>query len=132
MKILEYIRNNEILKIFLKFPINSFISFLIRFSTLYFFVDLLEYNYSRVYLITYLYIVFQSYFIQKYFVQKSSHSNFLQFFFTNILLGIFEYGLIYTLQIFFDSYYSFMLIITAIIIYLFRFYFYTFKIFKKN
>ena len=132
MKFLKILKSNEYFKIFLKFPINSFLSFLIRFFSLYFFVDILKYNYSTVYLNTYLYILFQSYLIQKYFVQKSSENNFIKFFFANIFLGFFEYGLIYILQLFFNSYYSFMFIVAAVVIYFFRFYIYTFKIFNKN
>ena len=131
-KVLEIIKKNEYLQIFLKFPINSALSFLIRFLCLYFFVDLLNYNYDTIYLVSYVYIVCQSYLIQKYFVQKSSENNFFKFFFTNIFLGFFEYALIFVLQIFFNSYYSYMLIVSAILIYFFRFYIYTFKIFKKN
>lgn len=125
------IKGNKYLKIFLKFPINSFISFIFRFLSLYFFVDLLNYDYNAIYLLTYVYIVFQSYFVQKYFVQRSSEKKFVKFFVTNILLGLIEYTLIYIIQLFFYSYYSSAFIFSAIIIYFFRFYIYTFIIFKK-
>ena len=132
MKLIKVIKEREILKIFLKFPISSFLSFLIRFLSLYFLVDLLEYNYNAVYIITYIYVVIQSYLIQKYFVQKSSQDAFIKFFISNIFLGILEYGMISALQLFFNSYYSLMLVVSAIIIYFIRFYIYTFKIFKNN
>ena len=131
MKLFEILSDSKYFKIFLRFPINSLLSFVIRFVSLYFLVDLLNYDYTSIYLITYLYIICQSYVIQKYFVQKSRENAFTKFLFSNIVLGILEYTLIYFLQIFFSSYYSYMFLIAAAIIYLLRFYIYTFKIFKR-
>ena len=131
MKLKKNFKNNEYFKIFLKFPINSLLSFLIRFLSLYFFVDLLFYDYNTIYLITYFYIICQSYFVQKFVIQRSSENNFVKFLFTNIILGFVEYTMIYYLQIFFN-YYSSSLIVAGLVIYFFRFYFYTFKIFNRN
>ena len=131
MKFSEIKSDNKYLKIFLRFPVSSLLSFIIRFFSLYLFVDLLKYDYTSVYLIVYLYVVGQSYLIQKYFVQKSKENNFTKFLFSNIVLGIFEYLMIYFLQIFFNSYYAYMFLVTALRIYLLRFYIYTFKIFKS-
>lgn len=124
--------DKKYIKIFLKFPINSFLSFLIRFSSIYFFVDFLGYSYTTVYLVSYLYIVCQSYLIQKHFIQKSIENKFTKFLISNIFLGFFEFLLIYILQLFFNANYSQLLVVAAIIIYFIRFYIYTFKIFKKN
>ena len=131
MKLFEILSDSKYFKIFLRFPINSLLSFVIRFVSLYFLVDLLNYDYTSIYLITYLYIICQSYVIQKYFVQKSRENTFTKFLFSNIVLGILEYTLIYFLQIFFSSYYSYMFLVAAAIIYFLRFYIYTFKIFKS-
>ena len=132
MKLVKNFKKSEYLKIFLKFPINSLLSFSIRFLSLYFFVDILSYDYNTIYLITYFYIVCQSYFVQKFIVQRSSKNNFKKFLLTNIILGFVEYAMIYCLQIFFNYYYSFSLVIAGLVIYFFRFYFYTFKIFNRN
>mgnify|MGYP001309118888 CR=1 FL=1 len=132
MKLIKNFKKSEYLKIFLRFPINSLLSFLIRFLSLYFFVDLLSYNYNTIYLTTYFYIMCQSYFVQKFIVQRRSGNNFKKFLLTNIILGFVEYAMIYCLQIFFNYYYSSSLIIAGLVIYFFRFYFYTFKIFNRN
>lgn len=131
MKLFEILSGSKYFKIFLRFPINSLLSFVIRFVSLYFLVDLLNYNYTSIYLITYLYFICQSYVIQKYFVQKSRENTFTKFLVSNIVLGILEYTMIYFLQIFFSSYYSYMFLVAATIIYFLRFYIYTFKIFKS-
>ena len=131
MKLFEILSGSKYFKIFLRFPINSLLSFVIRFVSLYFLVDLLNYDYTSIYLITYLYIICQSYVIQKYFVQKSRENTFTKFLFSNIVIGVFEYALIYFLQIFFSSYYSYMFLIAAAVVYFLRFYIYTFKIFQS-
>lgn len=131
MKFLKIFADRKYFRIFLRFPINSLLSFVIRFFSLYFLVDIYNFDYTLVYITTYSYIIFQSYLLQKYFVQKSMKSNFILFLFSNIVIGIFEYALIYFLQIFFSSYYSYMLFVAAAVVYLLRFYIYTFKIFKS-
>lgn len=131
MRITEILKSKKYIKIFLKFPINSILSFVVRFFSLYFLVDILNYSYTVVYCSTYLYVVFQSYLVQKYLIQKSSANNFLKFLITNLILGFFEFSIIYVLQLQFNSYYSYLLIFAASIIYFIRFYIYTFKIFKN-
>lgn len=131
MKLIKSVKNSEHFGIFLRFPINSLLSFLIRFLSLYFFVDLLSYDYNTIYLISYVYILCQSYFVQKFIVQRSSENNFIKFLLTNFILGFVEYTMIYCLQLFFN-YYSYSLILAGLFIYFLRFYFYTFKIFKKR
>ena len=79
MRITEILKSKKYIKIFLKFPINSILSFVVRFFSLYFLVDILNYSYTVVYCSTYLYVVFQSYLVQKYLIQKSSANNFLKF-----------------------------------------------------
>ena len=130
MKFTEVIKDRKYFKIFLRFPINSILSFIIRFSSLFFLVDLLNYDYTLVYLISYLYIICQSYLIQKFIVQKSRKGSFTKFLYSNIIIGIFEYSLIYFLQMLFNTSYVYMFLIAALIVYFLRFYIYTFKIFN--
>ena len=130
MKKLDKFVNDRNLKVFFRFPVNSFLSFFIRFFSLYFFVDLMKYNYIAIYLSTYLYVIFQSYLIQKYYVQKSIENKLFKFFTTNLFLGLIEALLIYILENLLNYYYSYMLIISAIFMYFLRYYLYTFKIFK--
>lgn len=130
MKFTEVIKDRKYFKIFLRFPINSILSFIIRFSSLFFLVDLLNYDYTLVYLISYLYIICQSYLIQKFIVQKSRKGSFKKFLYSNIIIGIFEYSLIYFLQMLFNTFYVYMFLIAALIVYFLRFYIYTFKIFN--
>lgn len=131
MKKLDKFVNDRNLKVFFRFPVNSFLSFFIRFFSLYFFVDLMKYNYIAIYLSTYLYVIFQSYLIQKYYVQKSIENKLFKFFTTNLFLGLIEALLIYILENLLNYYYSYMLIISAIFMYFLRYYLYTFKIFTK-
>lgn len=79
MKKLYKFVNGRNLKIFFRFPVNSFLSFFVRFFSLYFFVDLMKYNYLAIYFSTYLYVILQSYLIQKYYIQKSTENKFLNF-----------------------------------------------------
>lgn len=131
MKKLDKFVNDRNLKVFFRFPVNSFLSFFVRFFSLYFFVDLMKYNYIAIYLSTYLYVIFQSYLIQKYYVQKSIENKLFKFFTTNLFLGLIEALLIYILENLLKYYYSYMLIISAIFMYFLRYYLYTFKIFTK-
>lgn len=131
MKKLVKFANSSHVKAFFRFPVNSFLSFFIRFFSLYFFVDLMKFNYIAIYLSTYLYVIFQSYLIQKYYVQKSTDNKLFKFFTTNLFLGLIEALLIYILENLLNYYYSYMLIISAIFMYFLRYYLYTFKIFTK-
>ena len=61
------------------------------FSITFFFADYLQYEFLKVYLSGYVYVLIQSYTISRFIVFKSKEKNYIKFIITNILFSLFGY-----------------------------------------
>jgi hypothetical protein len=114
----------------IKYPLNSILSFLIRFLIILIFVDLLNFNFETIFFISYIYLIIQSYFIQKKYIFKFDENRLSIFIIVNLILGLLEYFILELLRLKFIIYYSVLVILTTAILFFLRFYIYNFKIFK--
>lgn len=124
--------NKQLFIKFAKFPINSILSFLIRFLSILIFVDLLNLDFNLIYSISYIYVIIQSYFIQKKFIFKSGSSKFFKFLTFNLFIAICEYAIIIFLRQYYQIYFSLLIISLSVFTYLTRFCVYEFIIFKNK
>ena len=74
-----------------KYLLNSILSATSMFSITFFFADYLQYEFLKVYLSGYVYVLIQSYTISRFIVFKSKEKNFIKFIITNILFSLFGY-----------------------------------------
>ena len=74
-----------------KYLLNSILSATSMFSITFFFADYLQYEFLKVYLSGYVYVLIQSYTISRFIVFKSKEKNYIKFIITNILFSLFGY-----------------------------------------
>jgi len=74
-----------------KYLFNSMLSAASMFIITFTFADYLQYEFLKVYLSGYVYVLIQSYTISKFIVFKSKEKNYIKFIITNILFSLFGY-----------------------------------------
>ena len=74
-----------------KYLLNSILSATSMFIITYFFADYLKFDFLKVYLSGYVYVLIQSYTISRFLVFKSREKNYIKFIITNILFSLFGY-----------------------------------------
>ena len=83
---------NRNLFLYLKYQANSILSVSLRSASIYIFTDLLKFNYSLIFWLSFFLVSINSFFIQKKFVFKSENPrSFSRFLLVAVSLGILEY-----------------------------------------
>lgn len=124
-------KKNDLI-LYIKYQLNSFLSVFLRSSLIYIFSDILSYDYSTIFWITFILVSTNSFFIQKKFVFKSDDRNsLLRFVQIAILLGLLEYFISYYLLDFFNLN-VFAFLIAGFGIYILRFLLNRYYVFGNN
>lgn len=116
----------------MRYLANSFLSVSTRFLLTFYFADYLNWDFTEVYIFTYIYVLLQSYLINKLLIFKPNSNNLLGFIAVNLLISGVEYFCINQLESSTFLNYSFATLVIGLMTFITRYLIYRNIIFKDE
>ena len=116
----------------MRYIANSFLSVSTRFLLTFYFADYLNWDFTGVYIFAYIYVLLQSYLINKLLIFKPNDNNLLGFIGINLLISVIEYLCINQLESSTFINYSLSTLVIGLITFISRYLIYENIIFKNE